>query len=154
MAGIDQRASDGTASARYPVAPARVRVRFADTDAAGIVYYGTYLTYFEVGRVEALRAVGWAYGALTEAGIHLPVSDAHVQYRSPARFDDLLLVHAWVEEVRPVRVTFGYELRRDGDERLIATGKTVLVCVDATTMRPMRLPPWAVEIMQQLRRTG
>jgi acyl-CoA thioester hydrolase len=129
--------------------PARVRVRFADTDAMGVVYYGTYLAFFETGRVEALRQAGFLYNRLVDQGLHSPVVEAHVKYHAPARFDDLLLVEATVSEVRQARFRFDYRVRRDAD--LLATGQTLHACVDARTLRPVRLPAWLHTALDQLR---
>ena len=131
--------------------PARVRVRFADTDAMGVAYYGTYLSFFETGRVEAMRQVGFVYARLLEQGLHSPVVEACVRYLAPARFDDLLLVEAHVSEVRPASFRFEYAVRRAADQARVATGHTLHACVDAQTLRPVRLPPWLSQALDRLR---
>jgi acyl-CoA thioester hydrolase len=128
-----------------------VRVRFADTDAMGIAYYGTYLAFFETGRVEAMRQVGFLYAELVERGLHSPVVEACVRYLAPARFDDLLLVDAHVSEVRPASFRFEYAIRRDADQTRLATGHTLHACVDANTLRPVRLPAWVKQALNDLR---
>lgn len=133
------------------LAPAQVRVRFADTDAMGVVYYGTYLSFFETGRVEAMRQVGMLYSRLVEQGLHSPVVEACVRYLLPARFDDLLLVSAHVAEVRPASFRFEYQIHRGGDHARLATGHTLHACVDAQTLRPVRLPAWLEQALAQLR---
>jgi acyl-CoA thioester hydrolase len=130
--------------------PAQVRVRFADTDAMGVAYYGTYLSFFETGRVEAMRQVGLVYARLTDEGLHSPVVEACVRYLAPARFDDLLLVSAHVSEVRPASFRFEYAVRRASDETCVATGHTLHACVDARTLRPVRLPPWLTQALDLL----
>jgi acyl-CoA thioester hydrolase len=131
--------------------PAQVRVRFADTDAMGVAYYGTYLSFFETGRVEAMRQVGFLYAALVEQGLHSPVVEAFVRYLMPARFDDLLLVSAHVAELRPASFRFEYQVHRASDQARLATGHTLHACVDAETLRPVRLPAWTRQVLNQLR---
>jgi acyl-CoA thioester hydrolase len=144
--------------------PAQVRVRFADTDAMGVAYYGAYLSFFEAGRVEAMRQVGFVYAALVEQGLHSPVVEACVRYLAPARFDDLLLIEAHVTEVRAASFRFAYAVRRGADQGVgvadpavdrgavaVARGHTVHACVDAHTLRPVRLPAWLVAALQALR---
>lgn len=108
---------------------ADARVIFADTDALGIAYYANYLRWFEIGRVELLRKKGLAYRALTEAGIHLPVVEAEVRYRSPARYDDSLRIFAEVRKQGGASIAFGYRLVRS-DGTLLAEGSTVHAFTD------------------------
>lgn len=115
------------------------RVPYADTDMMGVVYYGNYLTFFERARNELMRASGRTYADMENGGAMLPVVEAHVQYRSPARYDDLLTVAAWVEEARGCRIKIRCAVLR-GDA-LLAEGHTVHVCIDAATRRPIRIPP-------------
>ena len=116
------------------------RVPYADTDMMGVVYYGNYLTLFERARNELMRASGRTYADLeANGGAMLPVVEAHVQYRSPARYDDLLTVAAWVEEAGGCRIKIRCAVLR-GDV-LLADGHTVHVCIDAATRRPIRIPP-------------
>jgi acyl-CoA thioester hydrolase len=119
----------------------------------GVVYYGNYLAFFESGRVEALRAVGAAYGRLVASGVHSPVIQACVRYRQPARFDDVLLVSAHTDEIGLARFAFEYQVHRESDGVLVATGRTVHACVDADTLRPVRLPAWVVEALRHLQPT-
>ena len=117
----------------------QIRVRYAETDQMGIVWHGNYLEYFEVARIEALRACGWAYRGLEEAGIMLPLVEAHLEYARPAKYDDLLTIKTMVREPATVRLRFEYEVRNEAGE-LLTTGYTVLGFVDATTRRPCRPP--------------
>ncbi|HET6320363.1 MAG TPA: thioesterase family protein, partial [Chloroflexota bacterium] len=109
-------------------------MRFADTDAMGVVHHANYLAYFEAGRVDAMRQVGADYRAVVERGLHLVVVEAHVRYVKAARFDDLLAVHTSVSEIGAARFAFSYHVLLEDD--LIATGSTVHACVDAARMRP------------------
>jgi acyl-CoA thioester hydrolase len=119
---------------------ARLRVRYADTDQMGVVYYANYLIWMEVGRVEYCKAVGFNYRDMEEQdGVLLAVAEASCRYRFPARFDDEVIVKTWVEQASPRLVTFGYEMRRVGDDKVLATGETKhLFC--RRDMRPCRLP--------------
>lgn len=104
---------------------ARVRVRYAETDQMGIVYYANYFVWMEVGRVECLRALGLAYRRMEEEdGVLLAVTEASCRYRSPARYDEEVLVQTRLVESRSRTVGFAYHLRRAADGALLATGQT------------------------------
>ncbi|MBK9517206.1 MAG: acyl-CoA thioesterase [Anaeromyxobacter sp.] len=116
----------------------QVRVIYGDTDQMGVVYYANYLRYFEAGRNEFIRAKGLRYRDFEEAfGLRLPVAEAAVSYRVPARYDDLLEVQVSLAGVRRASARFEYRLVRDGT--LLATGHTVHACVDLEG-RVQRLP--------------
>ena len=117
-------------------------MRFADTDAMGVTHHANYLAFFEIGRVDAMRQIGVEYASVVRRGLHLVVVDATVRYRQPSFFDDLLLVDTHATDVGGVRFSFVYEVRRDKDGVLVASGQTVHACVDAQTLRPTRLPDW------------
>ncbi|MDD4102184.1 MAG: thioesterase family protein [Kiritimatiellae bacterium] len=112
------------------------RVPYADTDQMQVVYYANYLTFFERGRNELLRACGYTYRELEEAGSALPVLEAHVNYFAPAHYDDLLDIVVWFGGFRGVRLKICCEIRRDG--ALLAEGHTIHAHVDIRTMRPTR----------------
>jgi acyl-CoA thioester hydrolase len=116
-----------------------VRVRYAETDQMGVVYHGNYFTWFEVGRVELLRQVGWSYKTLEGDGISLPVIEATCQYRHPARYDDELEIRTSGRMASPLRVEFTYELVRLVDARVLADARTLHVPVNRDG-RPCRLP--------------
>ena len=123
-----------------PVSPAVVRVRYAEVDKMGFAYYANYLAWFEVGRCEWLRALGWTYRAMEdEDGVMLPVIEAHCDYRLPARYDDELEIRATGQLLSPVRVRFSYEVVRRNDGVTLATGHTVHAATDLAG-RPRRLP--------------
>ena len=106
-----------------------IRVIYGDTDQMGVVYYANYLRFFEAARNEYLRAAGARYRDVEEThGIHLPVAEAHVEYKRPARYDDLLVIEIWVSELGRASLRFAYRVKR-GDE-LLATGHTVHACID------------------------
>ncbi len=117
-----------------------VRVRFAETDAQGVAHNAAYLVWFEVARVEFLERFAGGYPALREHGIEAFVTEAHVRYGIPARFDDRLRLCARCGDVRGARFRFDYLLERDGER--VADGWTAHACVDARTFRPTRVPAW------------
>ena len=103
----------------------RVRVRYAETDQAGVVYHANYLVWFEVGRVELCRAYGFNYRDMEkEADAYLPVTECRVTYRQPARYDDELRIRSRVVELRSRAIRFAYEVRRASDDALLAEGET------------------------------
>ncbi|MBQ3809755.1 MAG: acyl-CoA thioesterase [Kiritimatiellae bacterium] len=116
------------------------RVPYADTDMMGVVYYGNYLTLFERSRNELMRALGPSYAQMEADGLMLPVIEAHVDYRAPARYDDVLEIAAWLSEAHGVRCKVRNAVLRGGE--LLASGWTVHACVDAKSRRPARLPEW------------
>ena len=111
---------------------ARVRVIYGDTDQMGMVYYGNYLRYFEIARNEFLRRAGAPYRAFEEThGLRLPVIEATVHYRRPAKYDDELGILAAVPLVTGATARFVYEIRRLPDGEELASGHTVHACIDA-----------------------
>ena len=110
-----------------------------------VVYYGNYLTYFEVGRVEFLRQQGLPMSEV-DRKVHLPVVEATVRYLKPAHLDELLDVRCWVSERRGASFRFGYEIRNEADEP-VATGETLHACWDPATARMIAVPNWLVGIM-------
>ena len=115
------------------------RVPYADTDQMQVVYYANYLTLFERARNELMRACGYTYRELETGGFALPVLEAHVNYRAPATYDDLLEITAWCSEFKGVRLKICCEVRRDG--KLLAEGYTVHAHVNIHSLRPTRPTP-------------
>ena len=107
-----------------------LRVRYAETDRMGVVYYANYLVWCEVGRVELLRALGRSYAALEGDGIGLAVSEARVRYLAPARFDDLVRVETTLTSIRSRALTFDYLISDEVSGTRIATAHTALVSID------------------------
>ena len=122
-----------------PNSISRVRVRYAETDQMGVVYYANYLVWFEVGRTDLLRESGWDYREMEKDGYALPVIEAHCTYREPARYDDVLDVRTTGMLLSPVRVQFTYEIVRASDAAMLATGTTIHATLDRAG-RPCRLP--------------
>ena len=106
----------------------RIRVRYAETDQMGILHHANYLVYFELGRVELLRARGLNYKDVEAQGFFLVIAKAQVRYHQPARYDDLLTLRTHVVRATGARIEHRYELFRDG--MLIAEGETTVACVD------------------------
>ncbi len=127
------------------IARTKIRVRYKDTDCMKVVYYGNYLTYFEVGRVEYLRQAGMTIAEI-DARVHMPVVEAAVRYVKPARLDDLLEVQCWVAERRRASFRFQYAVT-DDQGRPVATGHTLHACLDAATGRMIGVPPWLAALM-------
>lgn len=117
------------------------RVRYAETDAQGVVYHSNYLVYMEVGRSELARAGGLPYAELEARGVNLLVVRAEVRYKAPARYDDPLRVRTRVREIGGRLVTFAYRIEHAESGRLLVTGETTHVCVNAD-FRPMLIPDW------------
>ena len=116
-----------------------LRVRYGETDQMGYCYYGNYAQYFEVGRVEAMRKVGMSYKSLEEKGVMLPVSEFKVNYKFPAKYDDLLSIKTKIVSLKGARILFHYIIHNE-NEQLIAEAETTLVFVSKDTMRPIAPP--------------
>lgn len=117
----------------------RVRVRYAETDQMGYVYYGNYATYYEVGRVELFRSLGFSYKALEDSGIMLPVIELQSKFLKPAKYDEEITVKASLNEKPSVKIRFDYELFNQRGE-LLNTGSTTLVFVDKQRNKPCAAP--------------
>ena len=125
-----------------PVPPSHahtLRVRYAETDQAGMAHHAAYLPWFEEGRVAFLRALGKPYRELEAEGIHFPVREVRCRYRAVALFDDVLRMTTTIEAVGGASIRFGYRVVRATDDTLIAEGATQHACVDDTG-RVKRLP--------------
>ncbi len=125
---------------------AHIRVRYAETDQMGVVYYANYLVWFEVARTDWLRHAGATYRQMERDGVSLPVIEAHAEYRRAARYDDELEIRAAATLLTPVRVRFDYEVWRAGEEAPLATGHTIHAAMDPSG-RPCRLPPAVRELI-------
>ena len=119
----------------------RLRVRYAETDQMGVVYHANYLIWFEVGRVEHIRGMGLDYKSMEkEDGCGIAVVEASVRYRSPARYDDEILVKTRILQVRGSILRFAYLVYRASDHLLLCEGSTTHVVVDRT-MKRAPMPP-------------
>lgn len=122
----------------------KIRVRYAETDQMGVVYHGNYAQYFEMGRVEWLRNLGLSYSFMEKNGVMLPVVSLTINYKKPARYDDLLTVRTIFKKQESVRIEFDYEIISEKGE-LLTTGNSVLVFVDMKTGRPVLPPDYVLE---------
>jgi acyl-CoA thioester hydrolase len=123
-----------------------VRVRYAETDQMGVVYYGNYPQYFEVGRVEALRTLGMSYKQMEEDGIMLPVLKLEIKYIRPATYDDLITITTKITELPSSRITFEHEIRNEGGE-LLTVGMVQLVFVTKANKKPCRAPQGFIDTL-------
>ncbi len=123
---------------------AQVTVRYAETDMMGVVYHGSYLPWFEVGRTTLLKQIGLRYRDLEEQGFMLPVLEVTAKYLRPARYDDVLTIVTTLRDRPLLRITLDYEVYRD--DTLLATGRTVHAFIDKSG-KPVRPPANAVEIL-------
>lgn len=126
-----------------------VRVRYAETDQMGVVYHGNYAQYFEMGRVEWLRNLGVSYKWMEENGVMLPVVSLQMNYKKPARYDDLLRVKTIFKNQTSVKIEFDYEIYNEQNE-LLTTGYSVLVFVNMKTGKPILPPSYVLDKIKNL----
>ncbi len=119
----------------------QVRVRYGETDQMGYAYYGNYTLYYEVGRVESLRQLGFSYKFMEENGVMLPVLSLNVKYIKPAFYDELLTIKTIIKELPQARISFNYEIYNE-QNILINTGETTLVFINKQTNKPCMAPEW------------
>ena len=124
-----------------------LRTRYAETDQMGVVYYGNYPQYLELGRVEWLRSIGFTYKAMEEEGVMMPVVSLLIQYKKPALYDELITIRTKLKELPSTKIEFDYEILNEKGE-LLSTANTVLVFVDAKTFRPMRCPEKVLKLIK------
>ena len=124
-----------------------LRTRYAETDQMGVVYYGNYPQYLELGRVEWLRSIGFTYKAMEEEGIMMPVVSLQIQYKKPALYDELITIRTKLKELPSTKIEFDYEILNEKGE-LLSTANTVLVFVDAKTFRPVRCPEKVLKLIK------
>jgi len=114
----------------------KLRVRYAETDKMGVVYHSNFVIWFEVGRVELLRQLGFQYSDMeSEDNCHIPVVDLRVRYKVPAQYDDEIVVRTQIKNVRSSLLHFSYEIFRDADRMLLATGETMHIIVNRNLER-------------------
>lgn len=122
-----------------PVSELRHRVNYSETDQMGVAYHGRYVVWLDMARTEHLRGTGTTYRDLEAGGLLLAVADLQVRFRSPARYDDLVLLRCWVRELASRRITFGYAIHRDATGELLATARTDMMALDRT-FQVVRVP--------------
>ena len=124
----------------------QIRVRYAETDQMGYVYYGNYATYYEVARVESLRQLGLSYKDLEEDGIIMPVLENYSKYIAPGRYDQLLTVETVIKKNPGIKIIFNYEIFNEAGV-LINIGETKLAFIDTHTNKPCRIPSAMAEAL-------
>ena len=125
----------------------QIRVIYADTDAMGIVYHTNYIKWFEVGRNEYLRELGYPYFRLESEKLWLPVARVECLYKAPARYDDILEITAWMSELKAASLTMSYEIRKEETGELLVTGSTRHAITD-DQMKPVRFKRYNPELYQ------
>lgn len=125
----------------------KIHVRYAETDQMGYVYYGNYAIYFEVARVEAMRAIGFSYKEMEDRGIMMPVLELKNEFKSPGRYDEELTIKISVPEMPTLRIKFVYDVRGE-DGRQVCLGETTLVWVKKDSSRPVRMPEELVKLLE------
>ncbi len=125
----------------------KVRVRYADTDQMGYVYYGKYASFYEIARVEALRSIGISYKELEDQGVMMPVLENHSYYLQPAQFDEVLTIKVMIKEMPTAKIIFHYQIYNQS-EQLIHHGETVLVFISKASRKIMRPPKILAEVLK------
>lgn len=125
-----------------------VRVRYGETDQMGVVYHGSYVPYFEIGRVEWLRNKGVSYKDMEQNGIALPIVSMHLNYKKPAKYDDLLTIHTKLKNYSGVKIEFDCEIRNENEE-LLTTAHFILVFVDVNSGKPTTPPQYILDIINE-----
>lgn len=128
-----------------------IRTRYAETDQMGVVYYGNYPQYLELGRVEWLRELGISYKKMEEEGVMLPVVSLQIDYKKPAFYDELITIRTKLKNISSSKIEFDYELINEKGE-IISTANTILVFVSAETRRPMRCPESIIALIDARRK--
>ena len=118
----------------------KLRVRFAETDLQGIVFNGNYLTYYDVAWTEYFRAIGLRYQDMIEMEADTVLARTTLEFKSPARFDEVLEVYTRVSKIGNTSLTFEFEIYPEGEDRLIGSASSLYVCIDQKSLRPVRVP--------------
>ncbi len=129
------------------VSETKLRVRYSETDQMGVVYYGNYAQYYEVGRVEAMRKLGVSYLEMEKKGIVMPILSMSCKYIRPAKYDDLLTVRTTIAGIPETRIKFDYEIF-DEKGNLLNIGETILVFVNIKTFKPCKCPQWFAKLLK------
>jgi acyl-CoA thioester hydrolase len=125
-----------------------IRVRYGETDKMGYMYYGHYPEYFEVSRTDMIRCFGLSYKTIEEMGIIMPVRSLKIDYKLPARYDDLLTIKSCLKRLPEIKLDIDYEIINE-HKQLVCTGNTILAFVDATTRRPKRAPDFFIDAVRK-----
>lgn len=127
----------------------QIRVRYAETDQMGVVYYGNYAQYFEVGRAESIRDLGYSYKDMEDEGVIMPVVEMHIRYIKPGKYDDLLTIKSEVKELPTGhKITFHQEVFNAQNE-LLCSGHVTLFFMDAKTMKRSKMPERLSQVLEK-----
>lgn len=125
----------------------KIRVRYSETDQMSFVYYGNYASYFEVARVESMRALGLSYNELEKSGILMPVSKYSIDFIKPCYYDELLTIVTEIREIPKARIRFHYSTLNENGE-VVNTAFTELFFLDKSLLRPRRAPSNLVNLLK------
>lgn len=128
-------------------AQTQTRVRYSETDQMKYVYYGNYAMYYEIGRVETLRQLGFSYNKMEQSGVMMPVINMQTNYLQPGKYDELLTIKVKIPTFPKARIVFEYEIFNEQNQ-LINTGETTLVFVNMETNRPCRMPDQLAKFLE------
>lgn len=123
-----------------------IRVSYRDTDKMGVVYYANYFVFFEMGRTELMRQIGFTYDEMEKQGLYFPVVNAQCNYHAPAHYDDLITVETTISELKNVTVTFSYKIKCD--DKVLVTGSTKHPLVNYA-FKPTRIPQNLKDLLQK-----
>tara|TARA_R110000868_G_scaffold153120_3_gene378463 strand:+ start:9028 stop:9426 length:399 start_codon:yes stop_codon:yes gene_type:complete len=124
----------------------QIRVRYGETDQMGIVHHGNYALYLEMGRIEWLRKMGVSYKKMEDSGLMLPVISMSLNFKKPARYDDVINVKTQLKHTPSAKIEFDYEIT-DENGQIITTATVVLAFVDMKTNRPIRAPKYILDVI-------
>ncbi len=126
-----------------------IRIRYGETDQMGVVYHGNYAQFMEIGRVEWLRNIGVSYRSMEESGIMLPVIALHLEFKKPAKYDDLIRVSTTLVKMPGVKIEFDYKICNEEGE-VLTLGNTVLAFIDMKTGKPVKCPGYILEKIKSM----
>jgi acyl-CoA thioester hydrolase len=151
LPGFYKRSGESNMSEKEKWFETTVRVRYQETDQMQVVYHANYLVWFEVGRTEMIRQMGYSYRRFEDLGFMLPLSEAHVKYKRPARYDDELVVRTKVIRCEGVRLILGYEVLRLPERELLVSGETHHVWT-TNDLKPVRLERHAPQVYDLMKK--
>lgn len=125
------------------------RVRYSDTDQMGVVYYGNYPRFYEIGRSEMIRDLGYTYKELEKTGVFMPVASVHAKYQKPIYYDELITIETALKKMPQARMVFYHTIYNEKQE-VVHTAEVTLVFLDAATNRPVRVPQYMLEALEKM----
>lgn len=125
------------------------RVRYADTDQMGVVYYGNYPKFYEIGRSEMIRDLGYTYKELEKTGVFMPVASVHAKYKKPIYYDELITIETSLKKMPQARMVFYHTIYNENQE-VVHTAEVTLVFLDAASNRPVRVPKYMLDALEKM----